>query len=716
MSERGYDSDAQYIGSPRNLNLSPTGSGREFSPPGQGYARTELSDLSERSTEWVVDGFDGLVDRRGLGGSLPREELGGLSGGSEASERGALLWQGGSGTERVGKGSSSRTVGVENAVDQPVRGSEAETLVAPTEQPEESQKSTPVLPQSEPVIIDEANDSCPPHIDESNVVQEDHCVEADTKPLNPDIKPMSEILVNKRRVQDPPNRSVSEVRSVHLGDMNIHRMLASPSLVSTSITSRVYSQNPSVDENKREDVSGTRSISESSGTKILLQQGQRQKQSTMFYSPRSSASSYAPSICQPPPKTWGHSGIEKYLTKLERQTAGIRSPRRVTPQKASTRGTNSKEPSEANPNESRGPAVEVLKSRFIENLEKDRPTADETFSHGQTGETLPMPRKVSVGWMSGGRRTGYGYTMVAPDEKENIASRTDLGSGCTGDADDLSRSATPSKLNGSSVSVNLIPNVINRLGDRHWSDATAFLRDTSAKDTPDGETLTTPLWTRMASRMKGQNNGTNTPRPMPGHWPVFDSEQSSIKESLHPRKQTPILGPRDGSFLKRTMTRIYSTSSLQVRRRTAMESTNDACRATKGRSMLKASGSILNRKGSGDFRFRMLNLNLNRKKGRKSVDDDVPIFQVKHCGWSREEMSGRRVAGTGWGSGLGASPSGSGSALGSGTGMMGEARDAVKSLSLEQIASDDTTEDLASMYQDCLEIIPGSVDEIVGGR
>lgn len=710
MSERGYDSDAQCIGSPRNLVLLSPGSGREFSPIGNGYARTELSDLSERSTEWIAEGYNGVTGRTVVGGSLPSEKecvgWSGDSGGSKNSENDELIRNPDSGTDSTSKSSSGDIIRIENTVDQPLVTGEAQASMTPTEKQDEGQKNTLELLQSRPVCVDEVNDHCLPVIDEPNAVQEDNLVEVTgSEPSNLAPTLIPEILVTKRR-RAQPNRSVSDARSIHLGDMNIHRMLASPSFLSTSITSRMLSENPSTEDGKEEDIPGIRSISESSGTKILQQINHNQKQSTSFYSPESSVSSNSPSV-EPSAKTWGYSGIEKYLTKLERQTAGIRIPRRATP-----RGADSKESGDSSPNRNRASAVEALKSRFIEKLENDSSSPDITTSPVQIDENR-MPRKVSVGWMSGGRRLGYGYTMVPPD-KEKMGSRTNLNSEWA-ETDNRSRSGISSKLNGSSTSINLIPNMINRLGDRNWSGATAFFRDASGKDTPDKETLPAPLWARVASRMKPQNNSTIIPRPMPGHWPVFGSEHGSDKEPLQPRKQTPVLDSKDGDFLKRTMTRIYSTSSLQVRRRAGMENTNGH-HAVKERPTLKAPASILNRKGSGGFRA--LNINLNRRKRRKSLEDDVPIFQVKHCGWSREDMTGRRPE-MGWGPGISASPSGSGClsvvTSGSGLGVARDARNAGKSPSvpLEQVPSDDTNEDLASMYQDCLETIPGSVDEVV---
>ena len=100
---------------------------------------------------------------------------------------------------------------------------------------------------------------------------------------------------------------------------------------------------------------------------------------------------------------------------------------------------------------------------------------------------------------------------------------------------------------------------------------------------------------------------------------------------------------------------------------------------------------------------------------RRSADDEVPIFTVKNCGWSREDMT-RKIVEPAWVSGLPVSAAASVSGPGSGSVsavVSNGGRDAGESLSLDQVVSDDTTEDLASMYQDCFETIPGSVDGIL---
>ena len=735
MSERGYDSDAQFIASPRGVTLNSPGSGRDLSPLGQGYAKTELSDLSERSNEWIVEGFDGIAeDDHHDEVNLPPGEMDGVQEGAEGSNcvREGFEQKCESGRGSMDKGLADGIVGVEKMTEEPVceepvHQGDTEASTAAEEAQEEQDKSPanppegnpPEMLQSELVEsskVANANEPIIPETeDEPILVHENHGAEAiDPKPSDSASKLISEIQIPKKRLlQEPPNRSVSEMRSIHLADMNIHKTLASPSLLSTSFTSPMLSQNPSVEESRQEDMSIRRSVSENSGTKMLqqLQLGQHQKQSTLFYSPRSSLSTPSTSLYQHPPKTWGHSGIEKYLTKLERQTPCTRSPLVATlPGTFPVQGFDSKEPSEANPIESHTLAVDAFKGKFLETLQDVPPVANST-SQGKIGESFPGPRKVSIGWMSGGRRIGYGYTMVPPTDKENLGSRTNVASSSPSDAGNRSRSETPSKLNGSSSSINAIPGMLNRLGERHWSGATAFLR----KEEPiDRKSFSAPLWTRVTNRVKSQVNATGIARTMPGHWPVFGSEQSSDvgRDQHEPRKQMPVLGPKDGNFLKRTMTRIYSTSSLPTRRRNMMENSHDI----REKISAKTPGvhyPLLHRKGSGNFRFRTLSL--HRKKMRRSADDEVPIFTVKNCGWSREDMT-RKIVEPAWVSGLPVSAAASVSGPGSGSVsavVSNGGRDAGESLSLDQVVSDDTTEDLASMYQDCFETIPGSVDGIL---
>lgn len=636
------------------LCRSPVPPAREFSPlqVGHGYARTELSDLSERSNERLGEGFGDVVEQSdGLVTTVP-DDLG------VRPEREAALAMDGADTKGVDHGTSEATVqeAVVEEVNQPIQSGIRDSAAC-----NESVEGVQIAG-----IVSEPRSSTPVESDE----RDSHCHAAlpsrrdqriaswgcdagtDSKPVYSWRKHGSEIMVPKRRQQ--PTRSPSDCNSLHLDDMNIPHALASPSLMSSSITPRLLSQNQLVDENRRDSVLGSRSASDSSAAARRESNQHQRDISSSFYSPGSSSSSVPAG--NPPPSTWGHSGIEKYLHKLYRQ-AGSRSLGFDGP--GSYLRARFSEASESSAAESSNAAtIEVLRSSYIDGFEKDAAVDDVGTSETRDGATT---RKVSAGWMSGGRRIGYGYSMVTPDEKENIGSQAGG-----------SRS-TSAAAYGSSVSVNTIPSMISRLSQRQFSGTDASLKAPTSKDPTEADSFSSPIWARVANRMKSRNGSAfNSTRTIPGHWPVSGSEHGSGRQRSPPKRMS-ILENKDGGLLRR-MTRIYSASSLQTRRRNATENMHDI----KERVSAKASGiyqPLLQRKESGDFRLRAL----SRGKGRVHDDGTAGLSPLKNCGWTRADRSANWLAGP-------------------------DVTTGSERKTSEQIGSDDTTEELA--YQDCLEDIP----------
>lgn len=60
--------------------------------------------------------------------------------------------------------------------------------------------------------------------------------------------------------------------------------------------------------------------------------------------------------------------------------------------------------------------AEAQKSRFAERFESARSLSSPAHGHNDADADLASPRKVSVGWMSGGRRLGYGYALVPAND------------------------------------------------------------------------------------------------------------------------------------------------------------------------------------------------------------------------------------------------------------------------------------------------------------
>ncbi|EYE97945.1 uncharacterized protein EURHEDRAFT_409242 [Aspergillus ruber CBS 135680] len=68
-----------------------------------------------------------------------------------------------------------------------------------------------------------------------------------------------------------------------------------------------------------------------------------------------------------------------------------------------------------------GAQTDALTSKFVEQFGINPPVGS---PRSVSNEAMP-PRKISVGWMSGGRRLGYGYSLVAEDEVESQKSPAD---------------------------------------------------------------------------------------------------------------------------------------------------------------------------------------------------------------------------------------------------------------------------------------------------
>ncbi|BCS29063.1 uncharacterized protein APUU_70633S [Aspergillus puulaauensis] len=60
----------------------------------------------------------------------------------------------------------------------------------------------------------------------------------------------------------------------------------------------------------------------------------------------------------------------------------------------------------------------ALRSKFTERFGSDRPVGSTVFEPPE-GENGVSARKLSIGWMTEGRRIGYGYTLVPPDNSSD---------------------------------------------------------------------------------------------------------------------------------------------------------------------------------------------------------------------------------------------------------------------------------------------------------
>lgn len=385
---------------------------------------------------------------------------------------------------------------VAEVVDQQVRGSEVGGSTAPIEQRTDCQVLSAAGPEpqsSEPCGTDQDGSGNHPAISQHT---KEVCAASgsgdtrttDTMSSDSVTRHSSTMVAKKRQQHVLLSRSLSDSRSVHLGDMDISQALASPSM-----SPLLLSQNQLVDERRREDVPGKPSVSEDSGAAKFQP---NHNEGTSFHRPRSSDST-AHSLHHPQPKACGFSPIEKCLTKLERQSTGSRS--------LGYDGLSDAYCARTRRSESNAAAAQALKSKFIESFEKDTSSAEQGIAREESGNGETAPRRVS-GWMSGGRRVGYGYSMVDPDQ-ENIGGQEGL-------EQDMDVGAGGSRshswmTNGSSA---CIPSMMNHLGEQDSPGMAASPEEsppaTEPRDT-DSCTTRAHIWARVTDRVKGRSSGAS---------------------------------------------------------------------------------------------------------------------------------------------------------------------------------------------------------------
>ncbi|KAJ6031260.1 hypothetical protein N7540_001992 [Penicillium herquei] len=202
--------------------------------------------------------------------------------------------------------------------------------------------------------------------------------------------PSSNLVVPKTRQESHSARSFTDPSSVHLGELGISNKLASHSQ-----SSQIMSCGPSLTELVRPNRAGL--FANSSQENIQL----RQKTSASALSVneqvhkptglRDVSSCYSQVSPSSGNVSLGEQSIRNLTQKSPNKSPGIQ-------------GTRSSE-SVANIPAPRN----TLLSRFREHCDPDSPISPQSQSLA-IGHV--SPRKISIGWMSGGRRVGYGYSPV----------------------------------------------------------------------------------------------------------------------------------------------------------------------------------------------------------------------------------------------------------------------------------------------------------------
>ncbi|PWY93676.1 hypothetical protein BO94DRAFT_511466 [Aspergillus sclerotioniger CBS 115572] len=394
MSERGYDSDAQFISTPKQISHTrdhPTNTRivqETVSPLRQEIEREESYEQGHGLESEAM--ANARVDRAVMEEPQPTFH-----------SRNQTSWA----TQSSGSSAFRADDGSRRArVARPQRGVGGS--------PVQSKRNGPVYPQQgyrPPLRMATPDPGIPRHgsgySSPISPVPFPYTTSADS------LAGPSQISVRKRRRQ-PPTGTMSDNCSIHLGDMNIPTMLAS-----CSTSPRILSPKHSFDENRWASNAGTWNAPQpsydSSGdapgnTLFSHTTGPRFRrapvdQSSSCYSPKTSLSSTGIPIDSANKRNYQPTTKELIAEPI----AGFNcSPGSFLVDPHHTSAVDSYDTKK----------VESQKSKFTERFEQDRSMA--SLGHGLHGsDTDPAsPRKVSVGWMSGGRRLGYGYTMVPAND------------------------------------------------------------------------------------------------------------------------------------------------------------------------------------------------------------------------------------------------------------------------------------------------------------
>ncbi|KAJ5502254.1 hypothetical protein N7463_005128 [Penicillium fimorum] len=204
------------------------------------------------------------------------------------------------------------------------------------------------------------------------------------------------IMVSKTRQPTSSPGAHSEARVLHLGDLDLSHRLAG-----TCVGSGPLSANPSMSELPRADRYGPQMASqenfqplERSGTSTLVasephkEAMHHQRDASSFYSRQSSNPSRGASAVQ----------------SLRAHAANaIDSLPNIHAQMVADTGSIQNELE---------PVAEVVKSKFVEQLDAANWESPQLYGISNGANSGGPHRRVSPGWMTGGRRMGYGYNLV----------------------------------------------------------------------------------------------------------------------------------------------------------------------------------------------------------------------------------------------------------------------------------------------------------------
>ncbi|OJJ71336.1 hypothetical protein ASPBRDRAFT_609472 [Aspergillus brasiliensis CBS 101740] len=448
------------------------------------------------------------------------------------------------------------------------------------------------------------------------------------------VGPSSQISVRKRR-QQPPVGPTPDNCSVHLDDLKIPTTLAS-----RPTSPRILSPKQSFDENRWINNGGTWNPSQpfhdfsgfgAGKTPDAYATGPRSRglpvnQASSCYSQKTSLSSTGD-----PGGSMDRRIQYQALTKQPQEPIASFS---CSPRLLESSLVNARYASIAD--NQKADLADSQKSRFGEGFESVR-----SFSspgHGNLNGAdadLASPRKVSVGWMSGGRRLGYGYALVPANDgaEESSESLNPIGASVPevtavgvglesgrsrplGNETDGPNKKTSPRAGNSSFELS---SVVSRMRLRSFS---------SAFSEGLGEQLKSSVLEKFSRRKKEQvdpvaDDDTKNPWDFCS-W--VDPNQPSNDQQSGQKSSSVSTKSTEGRPLGRWAT-LRRTGSLLAKGRSVSAITH-GFEAKPTTRMTSSAGKypVALRKEARILKFKVL----DRKNRAKSADDDVPIISNEH--------------------------------------------------------------------------------------
>lgn len=699
MSERGYDSDAQFISTPKQINRTPD----RLVAENLVHETTSLSKLQSRGDGRNGQSAPGSTSGVSNGDSVnaPGVDQTILEGTQNPwSSMDKAIWAihptPTPPFSRVGSSASRRVQAA-----QPYHAgfmTPRSTECVPWDKQDGYSSPSPV---GTPKLSNPLHSS--PTIPEANHFSSSGCYEYRsrtpghaspvpthyTTSIDSLAGPSTGLSVRKRRQQPP--LSASGNASVHLEDMEIHRMLAS-----RTTSPRVLSTKQSFEGNPwASDVRLRKPTQQLIDDGPVAGKGKARDVSEPTYRPFP----HQTSSCYSRPDSQYSAGSRIYLgkaeiahntTPVERQSQRSLHPTRDCSPRLLEDIANAESASSRLVHDNTTSALASC-GRFVEQIHSDLSVASSNISFPTNIDAdLVSPRKVSVGWMSGGRRLGYGYTLVSAAEENDRPSKEQSGpcaiNGSSQDAtpetDTQTEKATlvedqPQQQDITSLSKKAgtgldISSIIGHINLRSWSGAT--------NETAGDESLKSSLLGKFSKRKKDHSD----PEPSAGAKDPWDFCAWVDPNQSPSEQQPPQASPSASSMstegrgmsLGRWST-LRRTGSLWAKGRSMSAMARDL--EAKATAKLNASAGrfpVIQKKDGRAMKFRVL----DRKRRAQTDEDGEPMVPLKQWPGGKHKSSHEE------------------------DGPSSPSVDPVRKQFSEQTGSTVVTDGWESNYQDCEEI------------